>query len=181
MYINVGSPGRCNDSTIFENSQLRKYLEHCPLLNEYSKQLNGIDIPVLIIGDSAFRLSKSVMKPYPFHYEKDERTRNFNYYLSKARRVVENAFGHLKIRFRRIGKGIDNDVDNANAIIKACCVLHNFLNEHNDNINNSWVMEQALGAERQQPEHEVLIGSEGISAETIRHAIAASMCTIYDE
>ena len=43
-------------------------------------------------------------------------------------------FWASKTRFRRIGKGIDNRVGNAPKIIRACCVLHNFLNDQNDNI-----------------------------------------------
>ena len=58
--------------------------------------------------------------------------------LLKYVRMVENAFGHLKARFRRIGKGIDNKVGNAPIIVRACCVLHNFLNERNDNIYHLW-------------------------------------------
>ncbi|XP_055905800.1 uncharacterized protein LOC129941239 [Eupeodes corollae] len=47
------------------------------------------------------------MKPFPFSTTASEEEKNFNYALSKCRRVVENCFGHLKARFRTIGKGLD--------------------------------------------------------------------------
>ncbi|XP_050337797.1 putative nuclease HARBI1 [Bactrocera neohumeralis] len=120
-YINVGSPGRCNDSQIYETSSLKKEMDSCPLLSEMSREISGVNVPVFIIGDSSFRFSKQLMKPYPFSVNQNNGEKVFNYALSKTRRVVENAFGHLKARFRRIGKGIDNSVRNANSIIRACC------------------------------------------------------------
>ncbi|CAB4024435.1 Hypothetical predicted protein [Paramuricea clavata] len=44
-----------------------------------------------IIGDDAFPLQKDLMKPLP--YKSDDRAKRiYNYRLSRARRVVENAF-----------------------------------------------------------------------------------------
>lgn len=150
----MGSPGRCNDSSIFEKSRLNQMLSN-GLLNNYSKSINGSNIPTFLIGDSAFRLSEYMMKPYPFSTAASDYEKTFNYNLSKCRRVVENAFGHLKARFRRIGKGIDNQMCNVNKIIKACCVLHNFLNDENDVINDKWIEVQTYFEKtngRPQPE-----------------------------
>lgn len=109
------------------------------MFNDSVKNINGIDISPFLIGDSAFRLSRFLMKPYPFSTAASEEEKLFNYNLSKCRRVVENAFGHLKARFRRVGKGLDNSIKHAANIIKVCCVLHNFLNETNDKISQKWV------------------------------------------
>lgn len=173
VYINVGSPGRCNDSQIFESSTLKAQLEQCPHLDEMSKTISGVNVPVFIVGDSAFRFSKILMKPYAFQVMQSESEKNFNYALSKVRRVVENAFGHLKARFRRIGKGIDNKIVNANAIIKACCVLHNFLNERNDDINEKWMYAlQNIERNRQYPQHEITVNDRLNGAELIRNSLA---------
>lgn len=144
------------------------------------KTINGVKVPIVVLGDSAFRFSKFLMKPYPFHCEQDGYQKNFNYALSKSRRVVENAFGHIKARFRRIGKGIDNGIENVNCIIKACCILHNFLNEKNDKINQKWLVENA-SASKEQPGGGVLIADQDETAENIRKAIARSVCTQNDE
>jgi len=85
-----------------------------------------------------FRFSQTLIKPYPFSITASEEQLNFNYNLSKAWRVVENAIGHLKARFRLIGKGLDSHYQNNNAVILACCILHNILNEHNSAINETW-------------------------------------------
>ncbi|XP_017465889.1 PREDICTED: uncharacterized protein LOC108358883 [Rhagoletis zephyria] len=173
VYINVGSPGRCNYSQIFESSVLKAQLEQCSHLHEMSRTSSDVDVPVFIVGDSAFRFSKILMKPYAFQIMQNEREKSFNYTLSKVRRVFENAFGHPKARFRRIGKGIDNKVENTNAIIKACCVLHNFLNERNDNINEKWMSAvQDMERNRQYPQQEMSVNDRQNSAEIIRNSLA---------
>nr|XP_029729803.1 uncharacterized protein LOC109406605 isoform X2 [Aedes albopictus] len=178
QYISVGSPGRCNDSKIFESSKLKRELQD-PCLKQYSKILNGVEVPLLLIGDSAFRLSDTVMKPYLFRAHSNELERTFNYFLSKARRVVENAFGHLKARFRRIGKGLDNRIDKVPLIVKCCCVLHNFLNVNNDKINQHWLQElrDYESTRKQAPEEVVTITDSNPTAQKIRDAIATYLAT----
>ncbi|XP_053968378.1 putative nuclease HARBI1 [Anastrepha ludens] len=95
VYIHCGSPGRCNDSGIFEKSSLKRELQSCALLDELSLLYGSTKIPVHIIGDSAFRLSQHLMKPYPHSVTNTPEQKKFNYRLSKCRRVVENAFGHF--------------------------------------------------------------------------------------
>lgn len=53
----------------------------------------------------------------------------FNYQLSKARRVVENAFGRLKAGFRFIMKRMECNLDNVQLVIRTCCVLNNVCEE----------------------------------------------------
>lgn len=179
MYINVGAPGRCNDSQIFEKSSLKRILQS-PLLSENAKPISGTNVPVVVLGDSAFRFTQFLMKPYPYNATAGNSEKVFNYQLSKSRRVVENAFGHLKARFRRIGKGIDNDIKNATSIIKCCCVLHNFVNERNDSINNNWIQVQTnfeIDHLRQQPEPPYNTQNHNPSAENIRESIASFLYT----
>ncbi|XP_017490881.1 PREDICTED: uncharacterized protein LOC108379074 [Rhagoletis zephyria] len=38
IYINVGAPGRCNDSQIYEKSTLKQQLQECRLLNDMTKK-----------------------------------------------------------------------------------------------------------------------------------------------
>lgn len=172
MYINVGSIGRCNDSQIYEKSQLKKNLTESNLLQQMAKTISGVQVPVFIIGDSAFRLSKHIMKPYPFNVENSEVKKAYNYALSKCRRTVENAFGHLKARFRRIGKGIDNTMKHVPLIIKTCCVLHNFLNDNNDKMNEKWIEELRQTQNRPQYAEETIWNEEDDNGEQIRHALA---------
>ena len=85
-------------------------------------------LPYVIVGDDAFPLKSYLMKPYP-HRQLLREQRIFNYRLSRARRVVENAFGILANRFRVFLTTIPLSPVNAEKIIFASCVLHNYLRE----------------------------------------------------
>lgn len=149
-----------------------------PIFKNNLKNIEGVKVPVMLIGDSAFALSSVVMKPYPFNLNAPITEQNFNYALSKCRRVVENAFGHLKARFRKIGKGLEVQPASAPIIIKACCFLHNFCNESNDLVYHSWEEElkkmQQLNKKR-QPENTTISGNNDSSANAIRSAIAKTL------
>ena len=56
----------------------------------------------------------------------------FNYCLSRARSVVENAFGRLKGRWRYLIKRNDMDLVNVINAIAACTVLHNMCEINKD-------------------------------------------------
>lgn len=47
--------------------------------------------------------------------------------MSRARRVVENAFGLLVARWRLLKSEINFKPENVENFTKACCVLHNYL------------------------------------------------------
>lgn len=51
----------------------------------------------------------------------------FNYRLSRARRVVESAFGLLASRWRIYRKPINASLPTVNKIVKATTALHNFI------------------------------------------------------
>ena len=77
-----------------------------------------------IVGDSAFGVQKHLMVPFKNSGNLSQAQILFNIKLSKARVTIENAFGFLKGRFRRL-KHVDADIARIPKIIKACCVLHN--------------------------------------------------------
>lgn len=115
-YIEVGANGRANDSTIFRNSTLNAAL------------LNGdLNFPQtsVIVGDDAFPLRTNLLKPYPGTLTTKQKI--FNYRLSRARRVVENAFGILSARFRLFRGVINLKTSTADLAVKAACALHNWL------------------------------------------------------
>uniref|UniRef100_A0A1B0D945 Uncharacterized protein n=1 Tax=Phlebotomus papatasi TaxID=29031 RepID=A0A1B0D945_PHLPP len=166
-YLNIGSPGRNNDSYIFERSALKDQHMHNQLFFEYSRNIENFNTPVLLLGDSAFRLSHFLMKPYP-QTDLQPKERHFNYMLSRSRRVVENAFGQLKNRFRRIGKGLDVHIDNAPVFVRAVCILHNVLNEMNDGFGD--VAEEP--SHQEQPTFMTNVGNDNLEANHMRDCIA---------
>ncbi|XDV11211.1 hypothetical protein PO909_000212 [Leuciscus waleckii] len=84
------------------------------------------DVPFVMVGDAAFQLKPFLMRPYPganLSYKK----RIFNYRLSRARMVVENAFGILSSRWRIFLNRINLQPKNVDTLVMAACILHNFL------------------------------------------------------
>ena len=88
--------------------------EWCPILPHY------------FVGDDAFSLTPNLMKSYP-NKGLTEEQRIFNYRLSRARRVSENAFGILLSKFRMFHTTLCVKPENAFSFVHACLVLHNFL------------------------------------------------------
>ena len=116
-YIDIGKDGRASHSTIFKNSPLNTALDQ-KLLNWPE---NGV-----CVGDDAFPLGTNLLKPFSKRKLSLEE-KVFNYRLSRARRVVENAFGILASRFRIFLKPINLNVDTTEALVKAACAIHNWL------------------------------------------------------
>lgn len=114
-FIDVGGNGRASDSAIFRDSALNIALQ---------KNLLQFPDKAVIIGDDAFPLRADLMKPY----SKNKLTNQeliFNYRLSRARRVAENAFGILVWRFRLFQRPIELKSDTIDKAIWAACSLHN--------------------------------------------------------
>lgn len=128
VMVDVGSMGRFSDGGILDDSEFGKKLKSgiLPLPEEEALISGGINMPYVFVGDEAFPLMKNLMRAYP----KDRLTetrRIFNYRLCRARRVIENAFGVLSTRWRIYRRPIECKIELAEKIVKATCVLHNFL------------------------------------------------------
>jgi hypothetical protein len=84
-------------------------------------------MPHVIIGDEAFPLKTYLMRPYPGSQEADLIKSNFNKRLSRARKVVENAFAILAQKFPLYNRRIQLKPENAEKVILTTCILHNFI------------------------------------------------------
>ena len=133
-YVDVGNYGSNGDAGIFKHSALGVAFVNGQLNIPGPKRLpgwpQGAGIPHCIVGDEAFPLRMDLMRPFPrgkkenrLPYEKTI----FNYRVSRARRISENAFGILVQRFRVFDRRICMDDHNVVKIVKATCVLHNYL------------------------------------------------------
>lgn len=87
---------------------------------------SNMEIPYLIVADDAFALRPNLMKPFP-HKTTDVDEMVFNYRLSRARRIVENAFGISAMRFRVFRKTMELQPHRCQLVTETVCVLHNFL------------------------------------------------------
>ena len=163
--INVGWPRSVLDARVLAHSALFMKAEEGTILDGQSKQIEGCTIPVFLIGDSAYPLLKWLIKPYPENDHMTEQRRNFNYQLSRARIVVENAFGRLKARWSRLMKKNDMNVKNIHHVIAACCVLHNLCEIHGEFFDDNWISGDEN--ERQQPAVQAPAGAHATIAEPL--------------
>jgi len=99
VFVDIGAQGGQSDGGVFRDCNLAEALEGNFAGLPSAEPLPGDDnpFPFFLIGDDAFALRTWLMKPYPFR-GLDVPQRTFNYRLSRARHVVENAFGILANR-----------------------------------------------------------------------------------
>ncbi|XP_013419995.1 putative nuclease HARBI1 [Lingula anatina] len=133
IYVDVGAPGRAGDAGVFNESTINRALLDNSINLPPPVPLEGIaesNISYHLVGDDAFSLQMTMMKPYP-HRNLDKKKRIFNYHLSRVRRVVENLFGILGNRFRVFLTPINLNPDKVTNLILAACCLHNYMVDKN--------------------------------------------------
>lgn len=128
LWTSVGAEGSASDAGVFNKSSLRRRLEEETLGVPEADPLPGDDrdTEYFFVGDDAFPLRKWLMKPFP-HRGLSHRERIFNYRLSRARRIVENAFGILAQRWRVLLTTIGLTAPHTVKVVKACVALHNLI------------------------------------------------------
>ncbi|KAL3054476.1 hypothetical protein OYC64_017419 [Pagothenia borchgrevinki] len=128
--IDVGGYGRTSDGGILANYAFGQALKSGSLQLPAGLPLSGGDhlgpLPHVFVADEAFPLRKNLMRPFPGRNLARER-RIFHYRLSRARLVVENAFGILSSQWRMYRRVIEVQPEVADKFVKATCILHNFL------------------------------------------------------
>ena len=114
----VRPPGRVHDARLLRHSSV--YLSRRNIFANRWK----------LLGDSAYicRDFDFIITPARDNGNLSAQEKIRNTMISKARVIIENAFGRLKCRFRRI-----KDVQNVNLqimvrLVIAACTLHNMLN-----------------------------------------------------
>ena len=106
IYVDIGQYGSNTDGNVFQFSNFSKlyidYKLNVPPIKRLPNFPQEGKMPHVIVADEAFPLLHNLMRPYPGrstgNLPKEEAV--FNYRLSRARMVVENAFGILVQRWR---------------------------------------------------------------------------------
>ena len=113
---------------VFAAAALREALEDETIGLPPPEPIAGGDIPVpcFIVRDSAFPLRTWLMKALPLR-NMTKQQRIYNYRLSRARRIVENAFGILASRFRCLLTTMPQKTKTVEFLVLACCCLHNLM------------------------------------------------------
>ncbi|KAM5146525.1 uncharacterized protein ACMZJ9_013712 [Mantella aurantiaca] len=118
--------GRVSDGVVFDKTVLCQRLKSQKhLLPSNNCTVQGLNL--VFVADKAFAIGEHMIKPYPAKNLNEQR-KIFNYRLSRAQRVAENAFGILPQRFCILRKAISV---HTSKIGVAFCVLHNYLRGNN--------------------------------------------------
>ncbi|CAG9124613.1 unnamed protein product [Plutella xylostella] len=136
VIADVGSYGRNSDGGIMQNSIFGKKLTSNALNVPPKKRLprTDLELPYVFIADEAFPLTTNIMRPFSSDRLTDEeQKRVFNYRLSRARRFIECTFGIFANKWRIFHRPLNVDVEFAVDIIKAACVLHNYVKQRDGN------------------------------------------------
>ncbi|XP_023935468.2 uncharacterized protein LOC112043965 [Bicyclus anynana] len=168
IYVDIGAYGKESDSTIFHNTKLYDLLMRGDLPTPTSRPLPGFQepVPFVFVGDEAFSISNNVMRPYSGKHL-SVKQRVFNYRLSRARRYVECTFGILANKWRIFHRPINVSYDFAIDIVKACCILHNFV-INRDELDTP--IEMIIDNSELQPLQQGLnVGSQVVSVNIIRN------------
>ena len=104
------------------------------ILPGIAKTVGGVDVPPLIIGDSAFPFQSWLIKPYT-NTVLTQKQKYFNYRLSRARMVTEGAYGQLKGRWRVLFRKSECSQKNVRTITMACTVLHKICINRGDSVS----------------------------------------------
>ncbi|XP_068130636.1 uncharacterized protein [Hyperolius riggenbachi] len=130
LYVDIEPNGGSCDCTSYSNYKFERLLESGRLNLPEPKPWPGTTQPhpFVFIGDGAFELSTHIMQPYD-HGSLNSKQRHFNRRLTKARSMVECAFGILAAKWRIFQSSLQITPEDAVCVIKAACVLHNYVRE----------------------------------------------------
>ncbi|KAK0137628.1 Protein ALP1-like [Merluccius polli] len=127
--VDIGAYGRNSDGGTLSASAFGTALRQNTLGIPADSPLPGAEhlgpMPHVFLADEAFPLRRNIMRPYPGHNTGEKNV--FNFRLSHVRRMVECAFGILASQWRVYRRVLFVSPEVAENIVKATCMLHNFL------------------------------------------------------
>ena len=130
--FDLGQYGSNNDSGVLLSSEMGKKLVQEKLNIPNPTTLDGCafdPLPYFLVGDEIFPLKTYLMCPYAGSAALDEKKSVYNYRHSRARHVIENAFGVLVARWRIFNTPIHAKQENVEKIVLATIALHNYLRQ----------------------------------------------------
>ena len=128
LWVDVGSNGACSDAQIMNRCEFNSKIADGSIGRPVATPIVPGEraVEYFFLGDDAFALKTWMMKPYSSQYKTKEQ-RVFNYRCSRARRVVENAFGLLAQRFQCLLSTMQQEPEVVAEVTLTAVVLHNIL------------------------------------------------------
>lgn len=148
--VDIGAYGNPSDSQIFQNTNFARKLEQNRLFIPKKKVLpgdiDGIPMPFVFLSEEAYHFSENILWPYAIRKNLTNSKRIFNYRLNRAYKMVEGGFGLLSSKWKIFHRPLDTHLEFCDSIVKACCVLHNFVIRHdgeqldeNEDVSNYFI------------------------------------------
>lgn len=131
-FVDIGAEVAASDGGVWRQCRLYQDLSSGEIELPPDITLKGTNQKVSchIVGDDAFQLSRTLMKPYSKR-ELSNREALYNYRCSRARRIVENVFGVAAARFRVLHTEISFTPLVTSRIVLTIATLHNILRQVN--------------------------------------------------
>nr|XP_054602405.1 uncharacterized protein LOC129164868 [Nothobranchius furzeri] len=130
--VNSGQPGSLHDIRVVRLSTFWDLVAHGQLHPTSTKNIEGVNVGFYVLGDSAYPLQNWLLKPFSDNGRLTAEQQTYNRKTSRARTVVENAFGRLEGWWRCLLKRNDSDVELLKYMVLTCCVLHNICESHEE-------------------------------------------------
>lgn len=118
------APGGFDDAAHFRDSLLYNRLTSGDIVWDKVMHVRGHPVRPYIVGDWCYPLLSFLLTPFSWNGSGTPAQNAFDEALMKGRKVVEEAIGLLKGRWR-ILQELNVDLNHAPQTIVACCVLHN--------------------------------------------------------
>jgi hypothetical protein len=111
------------------------------LFLKVTENIDECDVPIMLVADSAYPLLPWLMTRFKDNGNLNHCQVKFNYQLSRARMVVECAFGQMKSRFRCLMKKSETYLEYLPSKVATCCVLHNLCKMREDALQQDEIVE----------------------------------------
>ena len=140
--VDIGDLGSNSDGGIFSRSSFGVAFNtkklHIPSGRTLPGMIPAYKIPLVVIGDEAFPSQEDLLRPYPGRKSMTLplREEEYNFRLSRARRIVENSFGILSQRFRVYHRKLQLYPASIVPVVQATVVLHNYLTDPKEDIES---------------------------------------------
>ena len=133
IWASCGFPGNSHDSIVFQSTNLWSKITGGQTIPDIGKEIGGVKVPPLLPGDSVFPFQSWLMKPFT-NAVLTPQQQYFNYRLSRARMVTEEAYGELKGRWRVLLRRCESTQEEVRDNTLACIVLHNICIERGETL-----------------------------------------------
>ena len=115
----VGVPGSVHDSRLLRLSKFGGDMFDEHILQEPTLISEGMEVKPIILGDSAYPLTRWLIPPYKKLQNMSRESRRFNDEHVRSREPVERAFGVLKGRWRIINTEVDEEINRVKVTVMA--------------------------------------------------------------